>query len=262
MARILIVDDSEIVRKVLMEMLTDLGHKVVGEAVNGSQAFVEYLRLKPDLLTMDLTMPGMRGVDAIAKIVATFPNAKVVVISALEEREAVLEALEKGARHFIIKPITAQKVDTVIQNVLQQDQSLERHLGFIKKLRGIDDGMAARKINPPFQILRTDKLTMVDIGCTISVNSCLSLSQEIQGHLAEQPSRVLLNFGDIDCLEKPILMAIDTLIGVIEQKSGIVKAICNNPDFAQQICSEMAGDLLRLSSALHTLAAKQQPNVQ
>jgi len=105
MARILIVDDSFVARKALGKILIELGHSVVGEAVDGAQACKEYALHRPDAVTMDLAMQGMSGAEATSKIVATFPEARIIVVSAMEERETVLDALERGARHFIIKPV-------------------------------------------------------------------------------------------------------------------------------------------------------------
>ena len=110
MARILIVDDSLVQRKILRKFVVSLGHTVVGEAASGSQAFVEYTKLKPDLVTMDLTMDGDDGAEAIDKIIAEFPEARIIVVSARQESEVILDALERGARHFLIKPISEEKV--------------------------------------------------------------------------------------------------------------------------------------------------------
>lgn len=113
-ARVLIVDDSAVARKILREIVTGLGHVVVGEAASGSQAFVEYTKLKPDVVTMDLTMQGLGGAEATSKIIATYPKARIIVISAMEELQVVIDALERGARHFIIKPISQDKVAAVL----------------------------------------------------------------------------------------------------------------------------------------------------
>lgn len=118
MARVLIVDDSAMARRGIRQIITSLGHEVVGEVSNGSQSFLEYGKLKPDLVTMDLILPGMSGAEATSKIMASYPEARIIVISATEECQVVIDALERGAKHFIIKPVTMEKVAAVLKNVL------------------------------------------------------------------------------------------------------------------------------------------------
>ena len=139
MARILIADDSAVARKSLRETVTALGHLVVGEVVSGSQAFVEYTKLKPDVVTMDLTMQGLGGAEATSKILATYPKARIIVISAMEERRVIIDALERGARHFIIKPISHDKVAAVLNNVLQQEFDRQKHMECVRKMRRSND---------------------------------------------------------------------------------------------------------------------------
>ena len=90
MARILIVDDSTVMRKNLYTIFTENGHEVVGEAIDGKQAIVLYSELKPDLVTMDITMPKMSGVEAVNFIVNKDQNAKIIMVSALNQKQMVL----------------------------------------------------------------------------------------------------------------------------------------------------------------------------
>jgi len=119
MARILIVDDSAIMRRNLKVILVQAGHTVVGEAINGGQAHLMYRTYVPDLVTMDITMPIVNGIEAVKLIRNEFPDAKIVVVSALDQRSMVLEALKQGAKHYIIKPITSQTVIDVVNKVLR-----------------------------------------------------------------------------------------------------------------------------------------------
>lgn len=120
MAKILVVDDSTVMRRALSLILTKAGHTVVGQATNGEQAFILYSRLKPDLVTMDITMPTLDGIDAIKKILKSFPDAKIVVISSLDQKKTILEAVEQGAKHYIVKPFKDAKVLTIVNEVLQE----------------------------------------------------------------------------------------------------------------------------------------------
>ncbi|MEN6460547.1 MAG: response regulator [Syntrophomonas sp.] len=118
MANILIADDSTILRRGLALILTKGGHTVVGQATNGKQACLLFEQLKPDLVTMDITMPVMDGVEALSSILKSHPAAKIIMISALDQKKMVLEALENGAKHYLVKPYKDEKVLATINAVL------------------------------------------------------------------------------------------------------------------------------------------------
>lgn len=118
MARIMIVDDSAMMRCNLRMMLERAGHIVVAEAADGQQAFNEYKIHQPDLVTMDVTMPGIDGIETIKNIVAEFPNANIIVVTALNGRHIVFQALKNGAKHYVIKPISMEKLLAVVNEVL------------------------------------------------------------------------------------------------------------------------------------------------
>lgn len=118
MANIMIVDDSIIMRKNLKTILNSAGHTVIGEATNGLQAYNDYKNLMPDLVTMDITMPVMDGVQCTKKIINEYPDAKIIMISALDQKNMVFQALENGAKHYIIKPIVPDNLLRVINEVL------------------------------------------------------------------------------------------------------------------------------------------------
>jgi two-component system chemotaxis response regulator CheY len=118
MANILVVDDSAIMRKNLRNILTKAGYNVIAEATNGLEAYQAFEKHRPDLVTMDITMPVMDGIQAVKKIIGSFPEAKIVVISAFDQRSMLFEAMENGAKHYIIKPITADKLLGVISEML------------------------------------------------------------------------------------------------------------------------------------------------
>ena len=96
--RVLIVDDAKFIRHMIKNILVDLGCEVVGEAANGDEAFEKFKELTPDVVTMDIVMPKSSGIDALKKIRGENPEAKVVMISAIDQREPLMEALKLGAR--------------------------------------------------------------------------------------------------------------------------------------------------------------------
>ncbi|WP_371381349.1 response regulator [Sporomusa aerivorans] len=256
MARILVVDDSNVTRKHLSSILTNLQHTVVGEASSGAQAFVQYVKLKPDLVTMDWTMPDMTGAEATSKIISSFPEARIVIISALEERLAVLDALERGARHFIIKPIREEKLSQVITTVLQQTLDKGKHLELVKKLReSCNSTNVTNEIVPPYKITMNDpKLVLVSINTTLTATSCKSLSFELEDYLTggESPLRVILDFGEEESFSTEALVAIDQLVAYIESKAGLVKAISKSPLFKQKVLeTEVGNQIVNITPILH-----------
>ena len=120
MARILIVDDEKFMRFTLKRILEMDGHEVVGEAGNGLEAVDQYVTLKPDVVTMDITMPEMDGIEAVQKICTQFPDAKVIMCSAMGQTQMVTQCLKNGARDFIIKPFNPERIHTAIKKALDR----------------------------------------------------------------------------------------------------------------------------------------------
>lgn len=118
MARILIVDDSKIVRRNLNTILSKAGHEIIAEAENGMQAYHEYIKYKPDLVTMDITMPLLDGVRAVKKIITADPDAKIIMVSAIDQKNMVIAAIQMGAKHYILKPFDPVKVIAAVDAVL------------------------------------------------------------------------------------------------------------------------------------------------
>lgn len=108
--RVLVVDDAAFMRMMVKDILTKNGYEVVGEAENGMKALEKYQELKPDLVTMDITMPEMDGISAVKEIKKVDPNAKIVMCSAMGQQAMVIEAIQAGARDFIVKPFQADRV--------------------------------------------------------------------------------------------------------------------------------------------------------
>lgn len=108
--RILITDDALFMRVTLKNILTSNGYTVVGEAANGVESVDLYKRLKPDLVTMDITMPEMDGLTALREIKSIDPSATVVMCTAMGQKSLVVEAIQAGAKDFIVKPFQPERV--------------------------------------------------------------------------------------------------------------------------------------------------------
>jgi two-component system chemotaxis response regulator CheY len=118
MANILVVDDAAFMRMMVKDILIKGGHEVVGEAANGAEAVEQYGRLKPDLVTMDITMPIMEGIEAVKLIKQADPLAKVIMCSAMGQQLMVVQAIQAGAKDFIVKPFQADRVLDAIKKAL------------------------------------------------------------------------------------------------------------------------------------------------
>jgi two-component system chemotaxis response regulator CheY len=116
--RILLVDDTTFMRRMLREILGQEGYEIAGEARNGREAVEQYRALGPDLVIMDITMPEMDGIAAVREIVAHDPAARIIMCSALGQDEPIIEALDAGARDFILKPFLPEKVVEAVGKVL------------------------------------------------------------------------------------------------------------------------------------------------
>ena len=119
--RYLVVDDSVFARKNLARMIETFGGQVAGEAGDGVTAISEYERLTPDIVLMDITMPQMEGIEAAEKIVQKHPEARIVMVSSVGYQENIVAALQKGARHFVQKPVKAEILYEVIKYVMGDD---------------------------------------------------------------------------------------------------------------------------------------------
>ncbi|KQC03879.1 MAG: two-component system response regulator [Methanoculleus sp. SDB] len=118
MGKILIVDDTMFMRTLLKNILFSGGHDIVGEAENGEEAITLYGKLKPDLVTMDVVMPKLNGIEALKSIKGTDPNAKIIMCTAVGQEQMVKLAIKTGAKGYIVKPFQAPKVLEEVKNVL------------------------------------------------------------------------------------------------------------------------------------------------
>jgi two-component system chemotaxis response regulator CheY len=119
--RYLVVDDSVFARKNLARMIESFGGQLAGEAGDGFTAITEYNRTLPDIVLMDITMPQMEGIEAVERIVRQHPDARIVMVSSVGYQENILAALQKGARHFVQKPVRPDVLYEIIRYVLNDD---------------------------------------------------------------------------------------------------------------------------------------------
>lgn len=118
MAKVVVVDDAKFMRMTLANILTKADHQLIGEGENGEEAITLYRELQPDLVMMDITMPVMSGLEAVKEIKKEFPTAKIIMCSAMGQQKMVVEAIEAGAKDFIVKPFDEGRVIDAINRVL------------------------------------------------------------------------------------------------------------------------------------------------
>jgi two-component system chemotaxis response regulator CheY len=117
MRRLLVVDDALFMRKLICDVAVEAGWEVAGEAGNGEEAVALYAQVKPDLVTMDLVMPVLGGLEALRRIRALDPQARVVVVTALDQKQALMESIRDGALDFIVKPFERERVLKLLNKI-------------------------------------------------------------------------------------------------------------------------------------------------
>lgn len=122
---VLIVDDVAFVRKTLSEILRESGYTVVGEAADGKEAVEKWRELRPDLVTMDVVMPVLGGIDATKEIIKLDRNAIVVMVSAMDQIHLVMEAINVGAKDYIQKPFHSQDIHNVLSRAIRGESTPE-----------------------------------------------------------------------------------------------------------------------------------------
>jgi two-component system chemotaxis response regulator CheY len=116
---VLVCDDAIFMRTMISDILTQAGYEVIGEAETGTQAVERFKELHPDLVTMDIVMPDMGGIDAVREIMKIAPNAKILMCSAMGQQALVVEAIQAGAKDFVVKPFQPSRVLEAVQRVLE-----------------------------------------------------------------------------------------------------------------------------------------------
>ena len=124
--KVLLVDDAAFMRMMLKKVLEELNFEIVAEAKSGKEAVRLFKQYKPDLVTMDISMPEMDGIEATEKIIKKDPKAKIIICSALGQKRKILESVKAGAKDFILKPFDKEKLYSKIRNLINLDKSYIR----------------------------------------------------------------------------------------------------------------------------------------
>lgn len=122
MKKILVVDDAKVIRMVIKRLLTQHGYLIAGEAGNGREAFEKYKELRPDAVTMDIIMPEVDGIQGLKDILAFDKQAKVIMISAIDQRDSLTDAIRNGASDYVVKPFEDDRMISTLKNIFDKDQ--------------------------------------------------------------------------------------------------------------------------------------------
>ncbi|MEA4858572.1 MAG: response regulator [Solidesulfovibrio sp.] len=115
--RIMVVDDSGLTVKKMVKLLEELGHEVAAVAATGQQAVDEYAAVAPDMVAMDITMPDLDGIEATRRIMAAAPDARIVIVTSHGQEQMVMDAIEAGAKGYILKPVKLEKLKETLETV-------------------------------------------------------------------------------------------------------------------------------------------------
>ena len=118
--KVMVVDDSRTSRRILKGVLMELGYEVCAEAKNGEEAYQMYGECRPDIVTMDITMPVMNGVEALLLLKKKYPDCKVIMVSAAGQKHIMLDAIKAGAKEFILKPFDVNSIKNAIEKTLEE----------------------------------------------------------------------------------------------------------------------------------------------
>lgn len=239
MARVLIVDDALMMRKMIGKIVENAGHLVVDEAANGEQAIEMYQKHVPDVVTMDITMPVMDGIEALSRIIAYDANAKIIMVSALGQQHKVMEALDHGAKGYILKPITGEKLLSVMKQVTGaeacpifecgEERNQESCDRIVRKEEGEQDECRASVL--PFVLENKEGCFSVAIRGEFACEDFAELKTAIQGMLLVNPMEIVFNFIHNDALNGRVVNGFIDLMAMIITEGRRLKVICYNQDY-------------------------------
>lgn len=232
MARILIADDSIIMRRNLKSILTRLGHSIVAEATNGEQACNLYNKDEVDIVTLDITMPVMDGIEALKNILSYDPNANVVIISALDQKRMIFHALELGVKYYIIKPVTEEKIVNAINKILtinetnsiqENDLIINQDESNIDETNAVKNFEESQSVLPPFSIDNINGEFVININSTLNSSNIGTLLSTLQGFLFIRPLKVTFKFNSTENLDISAMNSLIQFSKKIEQAEGEFK---------------------------------------
>ena len=223
MARILIVEDTIFIRSKIRDSVIDGGHVVVGEAENGLQAVNMYSILQPDIVTLDITMPLMGGIEALRQIIKINPKAKVIMLSAMGQQMIVVDCIKLGAKHFIVKPFGSSDLLRVIDEVLE-NVPVEQKEEVVKS----NPTITGSEILNIHNIAGTFVIEIPNPFKKKCIEELLKVTEQI---LNIKPLNVVIDFKNIEFISFNDLKEIDKIISNVRNIGGEVVIYSQNNKF-------------------------------
>ncbi|MCC2683468.1 MAG: response regulator [Paenibacillaceae bacterium] len=260
MANIMIVDDSEHIVKRLRAILEELGHQVIAEANNGREAVDRYDPGKVDLVTMDIQMPVMDGIEAVRHIRGKHPHAVIVMVSSVEDRGKVFEAIKLGAKNYILKPFVDDKVKKVLQDALgvtmarnsvdpsAQADSATPVASEISAIPGkVPDALELQPVDVaslPFELFHLADRTVLIIQRHLHRQEAEGLRVCLQGLLFFRKMKLVVECWEPLRDDRVLRMLLDFASAVREQK-GLVGFVTDNASFYSALQSQWGAEVYR-----------------
>jgi YesN/AraC family two-component response regulator len=224
MARILIVDDSIVMRRNLEKIFVDAGHEVVGQAINGMQSVLLYSELNPDIVTMDITMPIMSGVDAVSYIINKDPDASIIMISAINQKHMVFQAIKNGAKHYVIKPIDKEVLLRTINDVIKENETQKQREQEVNKNRELG-----------FSVCNANGVFVFVFNTNLSLRDLVPIETAITGLLFIKPLSIIFDFNSLEDINDRVLLPILKTGEKIKKSNGTIRYIAENQALLSRI---------------------------
>ncbi len=247
MITVLIVDDDSSTRRLLRHFLIGEGLEVVDEANDAFEAKRMYNKYKPDLVTMDINMPGIDGIEGVKRIIKIDPEAVIIMVTAYGEKEKVLEAIKAGAKNYILKPLNRAAIRKIIDTVIAENKiKKEQQPPAAEEIREDNDTPAGEAQEEPFDITNPEGGKFyININPGLDQGGFEKLSRAVEGILIIKPTKIMLNFDKIDDLNPEVRDLIVGLIKNITESHGIIDVLASknvsvNNHFLQYIKEQVS----------------------
>ncbi|MFC1477816.1 response regulator [candidate division KSB1 bacterium] len=245
MARVLIVDDSVIIRKNLQNLFSQLGHTVVAEAVDGKEAVEAYNKYMPDLVTMDITMPVMDGIEAVRRITIDHKDAHIIMVSAQGQKLMVLEAMKNGARNFIVKPIRLDTLKRIVDQITsnENEQSTDGSSAGQTDIPDSDEAVSSdsgdthdktvQQKENLFDIKNNEGVFDIKIFGNLDTAGITSLKSAVSGLLFVKPLKAVLDCESVSDLAGSTIDTLQEVVKNIKEAGGTITVTSNTKKLIQ-----------------------------